>query len=177
MKVLIATKNQGKIEGANKALLNYFDDIEIIGIPVESNVSEQPVNDEIYIGAKNRVKNLKAYAKKNNMEADLYLSIESGINNLLGRWMITNIAVIEDNDGFETYGTSPSFPVPERLVQEIINTDLSQVMNKIYEKDDERHNKGGAIQLLTHDKLSRIDLTEMAFIMALTKYINGDIWR
>lgn len=176
MKVLVATKNQGKIEGAKRALSNYFDDIEIKGIPVESNVSEQPVNNEIYQGAKNRVKNLKAYAKKNNIEADLYLSIESGINNVLGRWMITNIAVIEDNKDFESYGTSPSFPVPERLVKDIIDTDLSQVMNKIFTKDDERHNKGGGIQLLTDNKVSRIDLTEMAFIMALTKYINEN-WR
>lgn len=176
MKVLVATKNQGKIEGAKRALSNYFDDIEIQGIPVESNVSEQPVNNEIYQGAKNRVKNLKAYAKKNNIEADLYLSIESGINNVLGRWMITNIAVIEDNKDFESYGTSPSFPVPERLVKDIIDTDLSQVMNKIFTKDDERHNKGGGIQLLTDNKVSRIDLTEMAFIMALTKYINEN-WR
>jgi inosine/xanthosine triphosphatase len=177
MKVLIATKNQGKIEGARKALLNYFDNVEIEGIPVESNVSEQPVNDEIYAGAKNRVKNLKEYCKQNNVVADLYLSIESGINNSLGRWMITNIAVIEDNNNFESYGTSPSFPVPDRLVQDIINTDLSQVMNKIFEKDDERHNRGGGIQLLTHNKISRIDLTETAFIMALTKYINKDSWR
>ena len=177
MKVLIATKNQGKIEGAKRALLNYYNDIEIKGIPVDSNVGEQPVDDEIYIGAKNRVKNLKKYAKENNINADLYLSIESGINKLLGRWMITNIAVIEDNKEFESYGTSPSFPVPERLVQDIINTDLSQVMNNIFEKDEERHNKGGGIQLLTHDKISRIDLTEMAFIMALTKYINGDSWK
>ncbi len=90
--------------------------------------------------------------------------------------MITNIAVIEDNNKIESYGTSPSFPVPEKLVQDIINTDLSQVMNKIFNKDDERHNKGGGIQLLTHDKISRIDLTETAFIMALTKYINGEKW-
>ena len=177
MKVLIATKNQGKIEGAKRALLNYYNDVEIKGIPVDSNVGEQPVDDEIYIGAKNRVKNLKKYAKENNINADLYLSIESGINKLLGRWMITNIAVIEDNKEFESYGTSPSFPVPERLVQDIINTDFSQVMNNIFEKDEERHNKGGGIQLLTHDKVSRIDLTEMAFIMALTKYINGDSWK
>ncbi len=120
---------------------------------------------------------MKKYAKENNIKADLYLSIESGINKLLGRWMITNIAVIEDNAEFESYGTSPSFPVPERLVQNIINTDLSQVMNEIFYKDEERHNKGGGIQLLTHDKISRIDLTEMAFIMALTKYINGDSWK
>lgn len=177
MKVLVATKNQGKIEGAKKALLNYFDNIEIEGIPVNSNVGEQPVNDEIYIGAKNRVKNLKLYAKENNIEADLYMSIESGINNVLGRWMITNIAVIEDNKDFESYGTSPSFPVPDRLVQDVINTDLSQVMDKVFTKDEERHNRGGGIQLLTHNKISRIDLTEMAFIMALTKYINEDIWR
>lgn len=177
MKVLVATKNQGKIEGAKRTLENYFDNVEIQGVPVESNVSEQPVNDEIYNGAKNRVKNLKMYAKENNLLPDLYLSIESGINNSLGRWMITNIAVIEDNNDFESYGTSPSFPVPDRLAQDVIDTDLSQVMNTIFEKDEERHNKGGGIQLLTHNKISRIDLTEMAFIMALTKYINEDKWR
>ena len=176
MNILIATKNQGKIEGATRALKQYYNNINIIGIPVDSNVPEQPVNNEIYQGAKNRIKNLKKYAQENNIKADLYLSIESGINNLLGRWMITNIAVIEDNNKIESYGTSPSFPVPEKLVQDIINTDLSQVMNKILDKDDERHNKGGGIQLLTHDKISRIDLTETAFIMALTKYINGEKW-
>lgn len=177
MKVLIATKNQGKIEGAKKALEHYFKEVEVIGIPVNSEVNEQPVNEEIYQGAKNRVKNLKIYAKENNIEADLYLSIESGINNLLGRWMITNIAVIEDNKNFESYGTSPSFPVPDSLVQDVIDTNLTNVMNKVLSKDDERHNKGGGIQLLTHNKISRIDLTEYAFIMALTKYINDDIWR
>lgn len=177
MKVLIATKNQGKIEGAKKALEHYFTDIEIKGIPVESNVNEQPLNDEIYNGAKNRVKNLKEYAKENNIDADLYLGVESGINNSLGRWMITNIAVIEDNTDFESYGTSPSFPVPDRLVKDIIDTDLSQVMNTVFSKDDERHNKGGGIQLLTHNEITRIDLTEYAFIMALTKYINEEKWK
>ena len=177
MKVLIGSKNPGKIEGAKKALLNYFDNIEIEGIPVESNVGEQPVNDEIYLGAKNRVRNLKEYAKKNKKEADLYIAVESGITNSLGKWMITNIAVIEDNTDFESYGTSPSFPVPERLVKDIIDTDLSRVMDKVFTKDDERHNKGGGIQLLTHGKISRIDLTQMAFMMALTKYINEDKWK
>ena len=32
-------------------------------------------------------------------------------------------------------------------------------------------------ELITYNKISRIDLTEMAFIMALTKYINRDNWR
>ena len=177
MKALIATKNQGKIEGAKRALEHYFKNVEIEGIPVESNVPDQTVNKDIYEGAKNRVRNLKMYAKENNISADLFLGIESGINDLLGRWMITNIAVIEDNSDFESYGTSPSFPVPDNLVQEIIDTNLSEVMDIIFEEDKERHNHGGGIQLLTHNKISRIDLTEYAFIMALTKYINGEKWR
>lgn len=81
VKVLIATKNQRKIEGSKKALLNYFDNIEIIGILVESNF-----------------------------------------------WKLWNKSVF-----------------PDRLTNDIIDTDLSQVMNKVFTKDDERHNKGGGI--------------------------------
>lgn len=174
MKIIVATKNQGKIEGARRALAHYFSDFIIEGIPAASDVSEQPVNSEIYIGAKNRVRNLKQYCKEHSIEADLFMSIESGIQNLLGDWMITNIAVIEDNKGFESSASSASFPVPGRLVQQVIDTDLSQVMNGVFVEDNERHNRGGGIQLLTKNAVSRIDLTEQTFIMALTKYINPE---
>ena len=77
MKVLVATKNPGKIEGARRALARYFDDVDLLGISVESNVPDQPLNDEVYKGAENRIINLKEYAKENGIEADLYLSIET----------------------------------------------------------------------------------------------------
>ena len=68
MKILIATKNPGKIEGAKRAFLNYFDDITIEGIPASSDVGEEPVNDELYNGSNNRVENLKKYAKDNSID-------------------------------------------------------------------------------------------------------------
>ncbi len=40
MKILIGSKNPGKIQGAKEAFEKYFDDIEIQGIPVSSDVSE-----------------------------------------------------------------------------------------------------------------------------------------
>lgn len=160
-----------------KALEHYFENVEIQGIPVVSDVPKQPRNEKIYQGAKNRVKNLKKYASENNIEADLFLAIESGINNSLGRWMITNITVIEDENDFESYGTSPSFPVPDNLVKKVLDTNLSIAMDTVLGEDKERHNHAGGIQLLTHNKISRIDLTESAFVMALTKYINGEKWR
>lgn len=177
MKLLIATKNQGKIEGAKKAFEKFFKEVEILGIPVESNVSEQPVNNDIYLGAKNRVNNLKEYAKNNNIKADFYLSIESGIHNFFGSYMITNIAIVEDNFGLESVGTSASFPVPDHLVDDVINTSLQEVANNVFYKDDQRSTHGGIVQSLTHNNVSRIDLTESAFIMALTKHTNGQKWQ
>lgn len=177
MKIFVGSKNAGKIEGARRAFARYFENIDVVGVSVSSDVPDQPVNDDIYNGAVNRVINLKKYAVDNNIAADYYVSIESGINNLLGDWIITNVAVIENSDGERSMATSPSFPVPNRLVDEIISTDLNKVMNKVFSEDKDRHNGGGAIELLTHGELSRIDLTEVAFIMALTKFINKDKWK
>ena len=59
MKILMGTKNPGKIEGARQAFEKYFDSVEIEGISVESNVGAQPVNEEILQGAKNRIKNMR----------------------------------------------------------------------------------------------------------------------
>ena len=177
MKALIGSKNEGKIESAKEALSLYFKNVEVLGIKVSSEVSEQPVNDEIYKGAKNRIENLKQYAKKNNIDVDIYMSVESGINRLPCGHVISNVAMIEDKNGSISYGTGPQFPVPDKYVEDIIKTNLSTVMNKIFGEDNERHNRGGGIQMLTHGKVSRIDSSKMAFIMALTKFINEEIWK
>ena len=176
MKVLIGTKNPGKIQGAKEALEKYYENIDIEGIPVSSDVSEQPLNEEIYLGAKNRVDNLMKYAKENNIDSEYFLGVESGITNALGKWMIINVAVIKDKKGYESWGTSPAFPVPDKYVEEIIKTDLGKVMDNIFEKNDLRSSVGG-INFLTHNKINRIDLTRDAFIMALTQFINNDIWK
>ena len=176
MKILMGTKNPGKIEGAKQSFEKYFDNVEIEGIPVNSEVGDQPVNEEILQGAKNRVKNLKKFAKENKIEADFYVSSEAGITNLLGEWVDINCVVIEDKEGMQSVGTSPGFPIPDKYVEEIIDTELGKVMDKIFSENELGKGKGG-INFLTKNEVSRIDLTRSAFIMALTKHINGDIWR
>ena len=168
MKILIGTKNPGKIEGAKQAFEKYFDNVEIDGISVDSEVGDQPFNEEILQGAKNRVKKLKKY--------DFYVSSEAGITNSLGEWIDINCVVIEDSKGFQSVGTSQGFPIPEKYIEEIKQTELGKVMDKIFSRKDLGKGKGG-ISYLTKDEVSRIDLTRNAFIMALTKHINGDIWR
>lgn len=176
MKILMGTKNPGKIEGAKQAFERYFNNVEIEGIPVSSNVGDQPINEEIFQGAKNRVKNLKEYAINNNIEADFYISSEAGITNLLGEWIDINAAVIEDSKGFQSVGISQGFPIPDKYIDEIKETELGKVMDKIFSGKELGKGKGG-ISFLTQNEVSRIDLTKNAFIMALTKHINGDVWK
>ena len=176
MKVLIGTNNPGKVEGARQAFEEFYKDVHVKGISVSSDVSDEPVNDEIYIGAKNRVNNLIKYAKKNKIDSDFFIGIESGITNKLGKWCIIQIAVIKDKNGYESFGTGPAFPVPDKYVDEIINTDLGIVMDKIFKGNGLKNEKGG-IAYLTKDVITRYDMTKEAFIMALTEFINEDIWK
>ena len=176
MKILMGTKNPGKIEGARQAFEKYFDNVEIEGIPVSSNVGDQPINEEIFQGAKNRVKNLKEYAKNNNIEADFFISSEAGITNLLGEWIDINAVVIEDSKGFQSVGTSQGFPIPNRYIDEIKETELGKVMDKIFSGKELGKGKGG-ISFLTKNEVTRIELTRNAFIMALISHINEDLWR
>lgn len=175
MKVLIGTKNPGKIEGAKQALELYYNNIDIEGVAVSSDVSGQPLNDEIYSGARNRVDNLIKYALENNIDATYFLGIESGITNLLGKWVIINVAVIKDKNGYESWGVSSAFPVPDKYVSSIIESDLGQVMDEIFKQHDLRSGNGG-VSFLTKNEITRIDLTRESFVMALTQFINENVW-
>ncbi len=175
MKVLIGTTNPGKIKGAQIALEKYFDHVEIEGIKVSSDVNEQPVGLDTYRGALNRVNNLMQFAADNNMQADWFLAVESGLTSELGFWAITNIAVIKNNQGETGVGSSASFPVPQKYVNAIKNETLGAVMDRLFNESDLRSSTGG-IGLLTHEVVTRIDLTTQAFLMALTPLIN-QVWK
>lgn len=176
MKILMGTKNPGKIEGAKQAFEKYFENVEVVGIPVSSNVGNQPTNEEIIRGAKNRVKNLREYAIENQIKADFYISSEAGITNLLGEWIDINAVVIEDSKGYQSIGISQGFPIPDKYINEIKETELGKVMDRIFSGKELGKGKGG-ISFLTKNEVSRIDLTRNAFVMALTKHINGEMWR
>ena len=176
MKVLIGTKNPGKIEGAKRAFLRYFDDLEIEGVLVASEVPDQPFDKDVLSGARNRVKNVIQYAKDNKIEADYFIAIEGGITTSLGTIIEMNIAVIEDNNGFQSVGTSQGFPIPERYMNEIKEKDFGSLMDRLLNGHELSKGKGG-IGILTKNQVTRIDITENAFIMALTSHINGDLWK
>lgn len=174
MKVLVGSKNPVKIDGAKQAFELYFKDVNVEGISVSSGVADQPVNEEIYQGAKNRALNLLSYSKEKSVDADYFVAVESGMTNFYGKWVINNVAVIIDKNGYESVGLSEGFPIPEKYVDEIKEKSLGYVMEKLSNVNDIAKKYGG-VYFLTK-KITRTDLSRNAFIMALTQFVNGEIW-
>ena len=125
---------------------------------------------------KSSVGKQKPQAKNNNIKADYFVSSEAGITNLLGEWIDINCVVVENKEGLQSVGISQGFPIPDKYIDEIKETELGKVMDKIFSGKELGKGKGG-ISFLTKNEVSRIDLTRNAFVMALTKHINGDVWR
>ncbi len=173
--ILIASENPSKIEAVSLAFSKFYEDFDINGIAVPSNVPKQPVNQEIYQGAINRCHNLRKYALANNLKADYYVGVEAGITNLLGPWVNLNLVYIENDQGENSTGISQGYPFPEKYLDEIINDEFGKVMDKHYNLINSGQGKS-VEYLFSKGNISRIDLVEDATILALTKFINKDIW-
>lgn len=165
MEIIIASENKSKINGTKNAFDKHFKNIHITGIDISSNVSNQPFNEKILKGAKNRIENLKSHLKEKNLSADYLVAIESGIIELNKIFFATTIAVIEDKQGNQNWGTSSSFVIPPHLIPQIKETSLAEVYKSLYPHAD---HSNGTIAILTNGKTTRTDLVTQAIEMALT---------
>lgn len=84
--VYVASENHTKMSATFDALNQILkscekDDfnLKVYGVDVPSNVSEQPTNQETYIGCQNRLNNLIKFVESKNLECDFFVSIESGV--------------------------------------------------------------------------------------------------
>ena len=129
IKVLIGSNNKAKIEGAKLAFEKYFSDFEIISEDISSGVNAQPINDEILLGARNRIKGLR---QLNLKDIDFYISNEAGLINIGDLFVNINLGLIEDINGYESIGTSQGYMIPKTKVELVKNKSLGIVMDEIF---------------------------------------------
>ena len=175
IKILIGSKNKAKIEGAKLAFEKYFSDFEIISKDIQSGVNEQPINDEILLGARNRIKGLK---ELNLKDIDFYISSEAGLINIGDLYVNINLGVIEDINGYESIGTSQGFMIPKNKVELVKNKSLGIVMDEICNGVNLNKDKGG-IYFLSLGEVNRIQLVRDSFILALVPFLeqNKNKWK
>ncbi len=174
MKVLVGSKNPVKIDAVKEALENYFADVEVIGYKVESNVPDQPFNDETFYGAENRTFELKKINEQQNINADYFVGIEGGISKVFNRWFAYGVVCIMNAEGDKGFGTSAHFELPEKVITEIKNgKELGAVMDEIQNEQNTKQKKG-AIGYFTNGKMTRKDLYIPGIITALIPFLHKE---
>lgn len=144
---------------------------EVLGFSVQSNVPSQPINNQTYIGAKNRVLELQKIDAEKKLRADYYVGIESGLVKLFDKWLLTACTCIMNSEGKEGIGTSPGFELPTKVVDQLLKgEELGNVMDKIM-KDNNTKQKGGAIAYFSEGRMSRKMLCEQGLFVALIPFL------
>lgn len=129
MEIAIATNSTEKISGIREAFFRFFEkDISVLHIKTDSEVSEQPFNEEIYVGAKNRVNNL---IKRIEKDVDFYISCEAGIESFMGNYFNVQVVCIFDSNA-QTYlwGKSAGWQIPSKDIQIIQESTLDNYLRQ-----------------------------------------------
>lgn len=163
--VKVASMNKVKAEAIKTAFERYFIDVEVESYEVSSGVPEQPTNNCVFDGARHRLQELKKICK----EYDYLVSCESGLIYQCGHWFNVQVVLVENLEGKSGIGVSQGYEVPAKYIPEVINTDISQLFDRLFE------GKGGT-RVLTKNQFTRKALIQDGTSMALVSVLNGDVW-
>ncbi len=114
MRVVVGSRNPLKKEAVSSVFSRVFDRFEVLMQHVDSGVPPQPKDDEIVRGAQQRAERAFVSVK----DAQLGIGIESGLLNLFGLTLDTQVCSIFDG-AQHTSGTSPGFSYPPRVLNEV----------------------------------------------------------
>ena len=176
MKVLVGSRNPVKAEATKEAFSKYFDAVEVVGIGVNSKVSNQPVEDETFAGARNRAFELKRINEERNFNAEFFVGIEGGIKKLFDRWFTFGVMCIMDDKGKISYGTSPFFELPSQITEELLKgTELGDVMDNLIGGKNTKE-KQGAVGYFTKGVMDRKRYYVDGLTVALIPFLNEDLY-
>lgn len=176
VKILVGSKNPVKIESVKEAFSHYFDNVEVIGVKVNSNVPDQPINEQTFDGAKNRALELKKKNDEESIDADFFVGIEGGIIQIYKKWFAFGGMCILNSKGKMGFGMSPHFELPENVAKELVaGTELGIIADRISKQTNVKQ-KQGMIGILTKGKMSRKNLYVPGLITALVPLLNAELY-
>ncbi|MBK8944493.1 MAG: inosine/xanthosine triphosphatase [Ignavibacteriae bacterium] len=176
MKILVGSINPVKINAVSETFSLYFENIIVEGISVPSNVPDQPINDETYLGAQNRAMALQKINSEQNINADFFVGIEGGIQKTFGKWFAFGCMCLIHKSGNTSFGTSAHFELPEIVINQLLQRkELGNVMDEIMKQENTKQ-KGGAISYFTNGRMNRKELYIPGLISALVPFQHENLY-
>ena len=173
IRIVVASKNPVKLEAVKDGLSVFLtDEIEVLGVSVESGVADQPMSDaETLSGAENRVRN----AQLQYTGHDFYVGIEGGVEDSSSGLMAFAWVVISNGKCTGKARTS-TFMLPPR-VAELIHQgyELGDADDMVFKQSNSKQ-QNGAVGLLTHDAITRQSLYVPAVQLAFIPFLNPELY-
>jgi inosine/xanthosine triphosphatase len=176
MKILAGSENPVKVEAVREAFSQYFADITVVGMRVESGVSNQPFNNVTFEGARNRAFALRSMNSEQKLGAEFFVGLEGGVAERYSRWFVFGAVCIMDLAGHVAYGTSPHFEIPERLVARLDSRqELGDVIDEMMGERNTKQREG-AIGFFTRGVMTRKDFYVCGLLSALVPFLNKELF-
>ena len=169
----VGSANPVKINCVAEAVIAFWPDARSVGVPTDSGVSAQPDSDhEMFIGAFNRARQ----ALEKIADAHFGVGLEGGtLDTEEGMWAYAWIVVV-DRQGRIGKGQSGRFLLPEpiaKLVRQGI--ELGEADDRFFGRSNSKQ-KDGAIGILSHGVVTRLDLYKPAVIFALLPFVHNEFY-
>lgn len=163
--IAVASANPAKITAVEQCFSQVFPGkiTNVRGYSCESGVRAQPMSaEETLLGAHNRIADLK-----NQIEADFYVAIEAGLDgDMTFAWMV----IQHGTQVGKARSASLQLP-PKALALLAEGLELGDVMDQLFGTQNIKQ-AGGAIGLLTENRLSRASVYQQALTLALIPFLN-----
>ncbi len=174
-KIIVASTNPVKVTATKIAFEKMFpsESFVIEGVSVSSDVSAQPMTTEEAVrGARNRVTN----AKTHSPEADFWVGIEGGVDELDGEMWEAAWTVIMSADGRIGKGRSVTFFLPPEITALIKEgKELGDAADIVFKKNNSKQ-INGTIGLLTDDVIDRTQFCADGVCVALVPFKNPELY-
>ena len=167
MKIALGSKSDKKYNALVSSLdLLNINDYVIDCYKVDSNVSDNPINEETLLGAKNRNNNLK----KISNDYDMYVSIEAGFTKEDDNYYVDTYCVVNYKDN-DYIGMSSRLRITDKVFNYVKE---GNVLHLLVQRLQGSHTDDGVVGYLSNGNLKRTEVEVESVVRALEKALNID---
>ena len=175
-KVIIGSTNPVKLGSVQEAFATVFGSdgkFDFITYAALSGVSDQPMNqEETKQGAENRA----AACLREYPDASYGVGLEGGLEQMAGKYWVMAWMCVMSNEGGKGFGRTATFQLPPavgRLIDE--GYELGTANDMVFGETNSKK-KGGAVGLITDNKLTRQSVYRDAMIFALAPFAKPELF-
>jgi inosine/xanthosine triphosphatase len=173
--IAVGSSNPVKVQAAEQVAIEYFGSLaKVVSYSVSSNVSHMPMStEETRLGAKNQAKAAFNLAKSEFKDRKILgVGAEGGITKIEGKWYMNGTTFATDGVT-EAFGGESLVLLPKLIVDKINGglVELGHVIDDITGEKNTKH-KGGAIAILTNQKVQRVDLFKLSLFEAFSPWVH-----